>query len=257
MFTIAMTNQKGGVGKTTVTVNLAAGLARMGYRVGVIDLDPQYHLSKSCDVTASMEDDQSFPHVLINSALHTLEVATTIPVLWQKGVDIVPSNIRMCISERLIYRERAPEIRLKTLCDLWAQTHNWDVCLIDCPPSLAILSDNALVAADQIIIPVEAEDSSLHALELLQTQIDVARRELRIDPEILGLVVNDYDTRRGYEVTSTMEVLESMDIPILATIKNLADLRRAWRAGQSVYDIDPHGAAAAAYTTLAKTLIDQ
>ncbi|WP_051326258.1 ParA family protein [Glycomyces tenuis] len=145
--------------------------------------------------------------------------------------------------------------RLKTLIEMWGETGRWEVCLIDCPPSLALLSDNALVAADQIIIPVEAEDSSLFALELLMVQLSSIRAELRIDPEVLGLVVNAYDKRRGYEVTSTYAALEAFKLPILATVKDLADLRRAWRAGDSVFDVDPDGPAAQSYTQLAKALI--
>jgi chromosome partitioning protein len=255
MIVIAMTNQKCGVGKTTSTINLAAALARMTYNVGVVDLDPQHHLSNACGVRVAPDVEICFPTVLIDSKLHTPETVADLPVPWKPGVEIVPSNIRMGTSEKLIYRERAPEYRLKALTEIWAATKNWDVCLIDCPPSLAILSDNALAAADQIIIPVESEDSSLYALELLMVQLASARQELRIDPEVLGLVVNGYDKRRGYEVTSTYEALQGFNLPILATIKDLADMRRAWRAGDSVFDIDPDGTAAQAYTQLAKTLI--
>jgi chromosome partitioning protein len=255
MIVTAMTNQKGGVGKTTTTLNLAAALARKGYRVLVVDFDPQHHLSHCCGLTVELTVEICFPTVLLNVELHTPETLASLPVQWLDGVDVVPSNLRMVNTERLLYGERGREARLKTLVEMWAATGQWDICLVDCPPSLALLSDNALVAADQLIIPVESEDSSLHALDLLMAQLSSIRKELRIDPEILGLVVNAYDKRRGYEVTSTYEAMEQFPLPILATVKDLADMRRAWRAGQSVFDIDPDGAAAASYNRLADALI--
>jgi chromosome partitioning protein len=227
----------------------------MSYSVGLVDLDPQHHLSNALGLKVAPEVEVCLPTVLVDSKLQTPEIVASLPVAWKPGVDVVPSNLRMVSAEKLIYRERVPEYRFKTLVEIWAATKQWDVIIIDCPPSLAILSDNALVAADQIIIPVESEDSSLFALELLMTQIAAARQEMRIDPEILGLVVNGYDKRRGYEVTSTYEALGKFGLPILATVKDLADVRRAWRAGDSVFDIDPNGAAAQAYSDLAKTLI--
>lgn len=255
MLTIAMTNQKGGVGKTTTTVNLAAALAHMGYTVGVIDLDPQMHLSTSCEVTIADDAEVCLATALVDAKLHTPETAAGLPRPWKTGVEIVPANLRMFMAERELYRERASEHRLKRLVELWEAAGRWEVCLIDCPPSLAILSDNALVAADQVIIPVHAEDSSLHALNLLMGQIESVRQELRVDIEVLGMVVNSYDSRRGYEVTSTYEALQQMDLPILATVKDLAAVRRAWRAGDSVFDTDPDSAAADAYRALAKSLI--
>jgi chromosome partitioning protein len=255
MIVTALTNQKGGVGKTTTTLNLAAALARKGYRVLVVDFDPQHHLSHCCGLTVPIDVEVCFPMVLLDTELHTDEILAGLPVQWQERVDVVPSNLRMVNTERLLYGERGREARLKLMVKAWADTGRWDICLIDCPPSLALLSDNALVAADQIIIPVESEDSSLHALELLMVQLKSIRKELSIDPEVLGLVVNAYDKRRGYEVTSTYAALQQFGLPILATVKDLADLRRAWRAGQSVFDMDPDGAASQAYTELASALI--
>src|SRR5690606_9701621 len=145
---IAMTNQKGGVGKTTTTINLAAALARMDYSVGIVDLDPQHHLSNTCGVTVPLDVETCFPEALVNAQLHTPEIIGGLPVPWKPGVEIVPSNLRMVNSERLLYGERGRESRLKSLVKLWAATRAWEVCLIDCPPSLALLSDSALVAAD-------------------------------------------------------------------------------------------------------------
>lgn len=255
MLTLAITNQKGGVGKTTTTANLSAALGRLGYRVVMVDLDPQTHLSQSCDVTIPDDAESCLARALVDIGMHTPEVAEGLPRPWRHGVDLVPGNLRMFLSERELYRERGAEYRLRRLVELWEAAGRWDVCIIDCPPSLAILSDNALVAADLVVIPVEAEDSSLHALRLLMSQIESVRAELRVDIDVLGMVVNAYDARRGYEVTSTYAALEGMDLPILATVKDLAALRRAWRAGESVYDIDPDSQAAEAYTALAKSLI--
>lgn len=255
MLKTAMTNQKGGVGKTTSTINLAAALAQRGHRVLMLDFDPQYHLTMATGVKIAPDAEVCLATVLLDTELQTQEIAESLAQPWKPGIDVIPSNIQMTMTERFIYNEPLREHRLKHLVELLEAADRWDILLIDCPPSLAILSDNALVAADQIIIPVESEDSSLHALSLLMVQIQSSKKKLRINPEIIGMIVNAYDARKGYEVTSTYEQLKAMKgLPILATIKDKAAMRRAWRSSETVFDTAPDSEEAQEYLNIAKAL---
>lgn len=252
MQTIAMTNQKGGVGKTDETRNLAAALAELGYNVLVIDLDPQGHLTEACGLEEA-PDDFNLARALVTDDDLTADRIRSLTVQWIERVDVIPTNLRMFLAERELYHHRGAEYRLATLLEAFADTH--DVCLIDCPPSLGIVTDNALVAAGQVIIPVQAEDSTLRALRLLMMQIASIRKQLRTEVDIIGMIVGMYDARRGVAVTSTYEALKGMPFPILATVPDRAAIREAWRAGQSVIAYAPSSDAAQVYRDLAKSLV--
>lgn len=254
MFTIAMLNQKGGVGKTTTTLNLGGALADAGYRPLLIDLDPQGHLTEACGLPDTPTDIASLATTLVDAQLHTLDHVASLPQAWTDRIDVVPTSMRMFLAERELYRERGAEYRLARLIELWAEADRWDVCLIDCPPSLAILTDTALVAADQVIVPVQAEDSTMRALRLLMDQVGSIRAELRTPVDIAGMVVNGYDKRRGAAVVSVYEALADMPYPVLATVPDRAAIREAWRAGQHVGAYAPDSDAADVYTRLVKTL---
>lgn len=254
MHTIAVINQKGGVGKTATTMNVGGALVELGYRVLLVDLDPQGHLTEACGVPEAQAPD-TLAQILMGS-IETLTVEETLRLVrpWRDRLDLVPTNIDAFLLERQLYRARAPEYRLQHVLERLAQADAWDVCLIDCPPSLGVLTDNALVCADQALVPVQAEDSTLRALRLLLEQIKSARAELRTDIELLGMVVNLYDSRRGKIVTSVLDTLQDFPLDILATIEDRAAIREAWRAGMPVVEHAPDSTAAGRYRDLAKTL---
>lgn len=256
MFTIAMLNQKGGVGKTTTTLNLGGALADAGYRPLLIDLDPQGHLTEACGLPDRDSGADTLAATMIDAKLHTRDHVASLPQVWTDRIDVVPTSMRMFLAERELYRERGAEYRLARLIELWTEADRWDVCLIDCPPSLALLTDTALVAADQVIIPVQAEDSTMRALRLLMSQIESIQTELRTPVDITGMVVNAYDKRRGAAVVSVYEALGNMPYPILATVPDRAAIREAWRAGQHVGAYAPDSDAADVYTHLVKTLTE-
>lgn len=255
MDTIALLNQKGGVGKTMITINLGAALAELGYRALLVDLDPQGHLTEACSLPESTEPATLANALLLDSGNLTAEHVDALIAPWRERVDVIPTNLDAFTLERQLYRARGPEYRFLRVIELLAASGRYDVCLIDCPPSLGVLTDNALVAAEQLLIPVQSEDSTMRALRLLLEQVTAVKSELRTEVEIAGMVVNLYDSRRGHIVTSTLESLKQMPLEILAVINDRAAIREAWRAGQAVIDYAPNSDSAAAFRSLAKGLV--
>jgi chromosome partitioning protein len=255
METIALLNQKGGVGKTMITINLGAALAELGYRTLLVDLDPQGHLTEACSLPESTEPATLANALLLDSGNLTAEHVDALITTWRERVDVIPTNLDAFTLERQLYRARGPEYRFLRVVELLAASDRYDVCLIDCPPSLGVLTDNALVAAEQLLIPVQSEDSTMRALRLLLEQVTAVKSELRTEVDIAGMVVNLYDSRRGHIVTSTLESLKQMPLEILAVINDRAAIREAWRAGQAVIDYAPNSDSATAFRSLAKGLV--
>jgi chromosome partitioning protein len=250
--TIALLNQKGGVGKTTLTINLGAAMAAEGSRVLLLDLDPQGHLTDACSLPETVEPATLAAALLMDGGALTLAHVQALVTPWRDNLDVICTNLDMFTLERQLYRARAPEYRLQTLVELLEHSGAYDVLLIDCPPNLGVLTDNALVVADDLVIPVQSEDSTLRALRLLLNQVGAVMNELRTHVEIRGMIVNLYDRRRGSVVTSTLDVLKTMPIGILGVVNDRAAIREAWRAGSPVVEYAPKSDSAAEFRELAK-----
>jgi chromosome partitioning protein len=191
MIRIAVANQKGGVGKTTTAINLATALAATGLRVLLLDLDPQGNASTGLGIGHALRDRSSYDVLTGACTIEEAVVATKVPRL-----DIVPATVDLSGAEiELIdYEERTH--RLDRAIEALAAA-KWDVCLIDCPPSLGLLTVNALIAANSILVPLQAEFFALEGLsQLLQT---VERVRARFNPElsILGVALTMYDRRNN------------------------------------------------------------
>jgi len=249
MQSYAVANQKGGVGKSAITKNLGAALAEQGQRVLLIDLDPQGHLSRALGLP-----DAGPAATLANALLgHWSGELRELVTPYRDLLHVIATNQDMFLLEPQLYARPGREYLLGRLLD--ALEPAYDVCLIDCPPSLGVLTDNALVAARRVLIPVQAEDSSLDALRLLFDQIRTVEAALGISLDVAGLVVNLYDARRGRIATSTLQALQALaSLEVLAVIGDRTAIREAWRLHLPVVEHAPTSEAAGWYRDLAKRL---
>lgn len=235
--TIAICNQKGGVGKTTLTINLAAALADAGQRVLAIDLDPQGHLTEGVGLQEAYLNSELTLYDALTSK-EPIPVASLIQhhTRASEPFAVIPSTYQLMLAEQTLYMTRNREHKLKTL--LGQLDNQFDYVLIDCPPVLGNLTDNALNAARQVLIPIQAEATSVRALELLFDQIESVERGLNIKIQVLGVVPNMVqDSGMAKKILHDLR----QSVPMLAPfeLRKRVMLQAAWAAGCSIFAYTP------------------
>ncbi len=246
---IALCNQKGGVGKTTTTINLAAALAGYGRRVLAVDFDPQGALSAGLGVTA--HEGPTVYDLLVNPRRDPHEVVVPTAVA---GLDLIPANIDLSAAEVHLVNEVARETILSRA--LRPLTAEYDAILIDCQPSLGLLTVNALTASHGVIIPLECEFFALRGVALLVETIDKVRDRLNPTITLDGVLATMYDPRTLHSREVLERVVDAFGDDVLETvIGRTVKFPDASVAGVPITEFAPEHAAAQAYLRLARELI--
>ena len=244
--TIACANQKGGVGKTTTVVNLASHLAVLGDRVLVIDVDPQGNATSGLGVDRSTVDRSMYDALVDGVALDQLVVQGT-----AEGVDLVPAAIALAGADLELAGVMARERRLRRLVEPVAT--DYDVIFIDCPPSLGLLTVNALTAADAVLIPLQCEYYALEGLTQLLATIDLVRDHLNPHLTLDGVVLTMYDARTNLSADVAAEARRHLDGSVYETIiPRSVRLSEAPSHGLPISQYAPESRGAAAYAELAR-----
>ncbi|ASE09767.2 AAA family ATPase [Jonesia denitrificans] len=247
---IAMCNQKGGVGKTTTTINLAAGLAELGRRVLIVDFDPQGAASVGLGV-ATHELDATVYNLLVDRSWPVEEVIVPTEV---PGLDILPANIDLSAAEVQLVGEVARESVLTRV--LRPVMDIYDVILIDCQPSLGLLTVNALTAADGVLIPLECEFFALRGVALLVETIEKVRDRLNPRLEVDGIIATMFDARTLHAREVIARVYEAFGDTLMHTvIGRTVKFPDASVAAEPITTYAPGHSGAQAYRQLARELI--
>lgn len=248
---ICVFNQKGGVGKTTTIVNLASGLGRNKKSVLVVDIDPQGNASSGLGV-----DKSSLEATVYELFLGLSDLDSVLKETSSKNVSILPARSSLAGIEVELVNLENRETRLKTALDQIKD--KYDFILIDCPPSLGLLSINALVAADSVLIPIQAEYYALEGVSQLMDTIELIRGSLNPDLEVEGVLISMFDGRNNLSIEVVEEVKKYFKSKVFKSIvpRNIR-VAEAPSYGQSVIDYDEKSKGAEAYMRLAKELIRQ
>ncbi len=248
---VAFANQKGGVGKTTSSVNAAAALARRGYRVLLIDSDPQGNATSSFGI-----DKSQLRYSVYDVLVDELPVAQAVAVTDRPGLDLLPSTPVLAGAEIELVEVDERERRLSKA--LAGALHRYDVVLIDCPPSLGLLTVNALTAARSIVVPIQCEFLALEGLGQLITTIDLVKRRLNPALDIVGVLMTMFDARTRLSSHVVEEVRRYFPQRIFDTIvPRSIRLAEAPSYGQAIFEYDPTSRGAAAYEAFAGELIER
>ena len=246
---LAIINQKGGVGKSTTAVNLSAALGAMGKEVLLVDLDPQGNATSGYGI-----DKRALDGCVYNVLLGETPVEEVILSCVAEGVDVLPSTISLAGAEVELVNEMARENRLKSA--LGSLRGRYDYILIDCPPSLGLLTINALVAADKLLVPIQCEFYALEGVTKLLDSMKRVKSILNPSLDIFGIVLTMYDSRTNLANQVVNEVRSFFGDEVFETlIPRTVKLSEAPSYGQSILEYAPDNKGALAYNDLAKEVI--
>lgn len=241
---IAVANQKGGVGKTTSAVNIAAEVIARGRRVLLIDMDPQGNATTSLGLKKQTLNTTVYD-VLLGNAPTEIVIAST----GREGLDLLPSTVELAGAELELVDQPRRDSRLRDA--LSPVANHYDHIIIDCPPSLGLLTLNALCAAHGVVIPLQCEYLALEGLAQLKNTIDLVRTSLNPPLRIIGVVMTMYDGRTNLAQQVVAEVRRYFPQRIFNTlVPRSVRLSEAPSYGQTIREYDPQGRGAAAYALL-------
>ena len=248
MICVAIANQKGGVGKTTTAINIATAMAATGWRTLLVDLDPQGNASTGVGLGASQRDLTSYDLLVNGAPLSDCIVPSTVP-----GLDLVPATVDLSGAEIELV---GVDGRTNRLRDAFAQHVAHDICFIDCPPSLGLLTLNALTAADTLLVPLQCEFFALEGLSQLLHTVDQVQQRFNADLGIIGIVLTMFDRRNRLTDQVAEDVRECLgELVFDAVIPRNVRLSEAPSHGLPALVYDHACAGSRAYMALARELI--
>ncbi len=253
MPTIALTIQKGGSGKTTTAINLAAALQILGKKVLLVDMDPQANLTHSLGITD--EPEPSIYHMLKDEG-DGGEADLKSIISAPSGIPIVPASIELAGAELELVRIYGREHLLKRMLE--PLTKDYDFILIDCPPSIGMLTVNALVASDYVLLPMQAEFLHYKGLKSFMHHFKKLRKSLKPELEILGIVITKYDHRKNMHRDTYERLKKEYDDKLFdTTIRSNIDLAKAQEKGKDIFQFSNRCNGAADYMAMAEEMIQK
>ncbi|MDG1448294.1 MAG: ParA family protein [Ascidiaceihabitans sp.] len=251
---IAVANQKGGVGKTTTTINLSAALAEAGYRVLVVDLDPQGNASTGLGIEQSERELTTYELLLEDIALKEVIQATSI-----EDLAIIPATVDLSSADlELVSNEKRSFLLHDALRQTQMDEFEFDFILIDCPPSLNLLTVNAMIAAHTVLVPLQSEFFALEGLSQLMLTIREVRQSGNTELRIEGVVLTMYDKRNNLSQQVEQDARDNLGELVFETVipRNVR-LSEAPSFAMPVLTYDPTSKGAIAYRALAQELIEK
>jgi chromosome partitioning protein len=247
---IAVANQKGGVGKTTSVVNLSASIALLDKRVLVVDLDPQGNASTGLGI-----DIRNLNHSVYDVLLHETPMEDAVQASAVKGLFVVPANLDLAGAEIELVPVMGRETRLRKALERVAG--EYDYVFIDCPPSLGLLTVNALTAAAEVLVPVQCEYYALEGLAQLLRNIELVNKNLNPTLQVSTILCQMYDSRTKLSADVVRDVREHFGGKVLETvIPRTVKIAESPSHGKPVVVLDPHGQGAQAYRAAAQEVVN-